>query len=625
MGGIVMDSKNVARQNLQTFGRNLSAMVMPNIGAFIAWGLITALFIDTGWTPNEKLASMVSPMITYLLPLLIGYTGGKNIHGVRGGVMGSIATMGVIVGTDIPMFIGAMIVGPLSAFLLKKLDKSLINIIPSGFEMLVSNFSLGILGTVSAISSYLAIGPLVSNASHVLGIAVTYIVSAGLLPLVSIFVEPAKILFLNNAINHGVLTPLGIAQAQEIGKSIFYLIETNPGPGLGILLAYALFAKGSIKQSAPSAVIIHFFGGIHEIYFPYVLMNPLLLIAVISGGASGILIFTIFDAGLIASPSPGSILALMIMTPKGGHLSIITGVAVSTVVSFLVASVLVKNQSYSIVDEDFEKAKNDVADMKVSSKGNINLPKIGEVKSIIYACDAGMGSSAMGASMLSKKLKKLGYNILVKNFPINSIPEDATIVVTHEQLTERAIKNAKNSYHISVTDFLDMSISEKVIPFLTKDSYSNDNSSFEKSDLKVSILKKTDIKQNQKSVSKLDAIREAGNLLVSGGYVEFGYIQSMLDRENDISTYIGKGVAIPHGLSSGKTLIKKSGVVIVQYPDGIDFGDEKAYLIIGIAGLGDDHLQIISKLSDIIDDGEIERIQEIASSNDLDYVYNLFK
>ena len=313
-----VESKGKAQQRVQKFGRFLSGMVMPNIGAFIVWGLITTLFIPTGWLPNENLASLVGPMIVYLLPLLIGYTGGKLVYGHRGGVLGAVATMGVIVGTDIPMFIGGMIMGPLGGWIIKKFDEAIHDKIPSGFEMLVNNFSLGIFGTVIAILGYYGIGPVVERISNGLGAGVEMFVERGLLPLASIFIEPAKILFLNNAINHGVLSPLGIAQQAELGKSIFFLLETNPGPGLGILLAYWVFSKGMIKQSAPGAIIIHFLGGIHEIYFPYILMQPILILAVVAGGAAGVFTFNALGAGLVAVPSPGSIFALSAMAPKGG-------------------------------------------------------------------------------------------------------------------------------------------------------------------------------------------------------------------------------------------------------------------------------------------------------------------
>ncbi|AIF50493.1 PTS system, mannitol-specific IIC subunit [Pelosinus sp. UFO1] len=438
---------STSQKNIQKFGRFLSGMVMPNIGAFIAWGLITALFIPTGWVPNEYLSKLVGPMIIYLLPLLIGYTGGKMVADSRGGVLGAIATIGVIVGVDIPMFIGAMIMGPLGGYVIKKFDETIEGKVPAGFEMLINNFSAGILGALLALLAYTGIGPVVVSLNVFLKNGVESIVNAGLLPFVSLFIEPGKILFLNNAMNHGILSPIGIQQAKEVGKSIFFLLEANPGPGLGILLAYWVFSKGMIKQSAPGAVIIHFLGGIHEIYFPYVLMNPLLLLAVIGGGASGVFTFNLLGAGLVASPSPGSIFAVLAMIPKGGYFSVLTGVLVSTVVSFLIASVFVKQASAKQDDSQLEEARESVKELKGS-------PVKKTVKKVIFACDAGMGSSAMGATTLRNKFQKAGLKIEVVNCAIEAIPADAEIVITHESLTERAKTIAAHAEHISISNFL---------------------------------------------------------------------------------------------------------------------------------------------------------------------------
>ena len=325
---------------IQRIGGFLAGMIMPNIAAFIAWGLITALFIPTGWWPNEQLATLVGPMILSLLPILIGYTGGRLVHGQRGAVVGAVATMGVVVGTDIPMFLGAMIIGPLAAWILKQIDGVVQQRTRSGFEMLVDNFSAGILGVVMAILGLLAVGPVVETLANAAGEGVDFLVNSGLLPLVSIIVEPAKVLFLNNAINHGVLGPLGVTQALENGKSILFMIETNPGPGLGILLAYLLFGPRSMRPSAPGAIIIHFFGGIHEIYFPYVLMNPRLILAAIVGGASGVFTAVVTGAGLVATPAPGSIFAYLAVTPRDGYFGVLLAILVATSVSFGVASML---------------------------------------------------------------------------------------------------------------------------------------------------------------------------------------------------------------------------------------------------------------------------------------------
>lgn len=398
-----------AKVRVQNFGRFLSNMVMPNIGAFIAWGIITALFIPTGWLPNETLAKLVGPMITYLLPLLIGFTGGRLVGGDRGGVVGAITTMGVIVGADMPMFLGAMIVGPLGGWAIKHFDRWVEGKIKSGFEMLVNNFSSGIIGMLLALLAFMAIGPLVEVLSKGLAYGVDVMVQNNLLPLASIFVEPAKILFLNNAINHGIFSPLGVQQAAETGKSIFFLIEANPGPGLGVLMAYMFFGKGNAKQSAGGAAIIHFFGGIHEIYFPYVLMNPRLLLAVILGGMTGVFTLTLLNGGLVSAASPGSILAILAMTPKGAYFANIAAVATAFAVSFVVSAILLKSSKAKDDEEGLEGATRRMQDMKAQSKGvqaanaAAAAGDLSTVRKIIVACDAGMGSSAMGAVFCVKK------------------------------------------------------------------------------------------------------------------------------------------------------------------------------------------------------------------------------
>lgn len=442
------------KEKVQLFGRFLSGMVMPNIGAFIAWGLITALFIETGWLPNERFAQLVGPMSSMLLPLLIAYTGGSAVAGQRGGVIGAIATMGVIVGSDVPMFIGAMIVGPLAAWVIKKFDKLVEGRIKAGFEMLVNNFSLGIIGAVLCLGAMVGITPLVNVLNGLMETGVGFFVEHGLLPLTSVFIEPAKVLFLNNAINHGILSPMGIKQVEEIGKSIFFLLEANPGPGLGILLAYCIAGKGSAKSSAPGAVIIHFLGGIHEIYFPYILMNPLLILAVMAGGACGVFTFNLLGAGLTAPASPGSILAIMAMAERHSYLGIILGVLISTAVSFLIAMPILK---FMGKDTSLEEAQQKKDAMKKEAKRIVEpaASAEGKIRKIAFACDAGMGSSAMGATVLKKKLAAAGIEgIEVIHTPVSSIPADVQIVVTHESLGERARHSNGNARVITITNFM---------------------------------------------------------------------------------------------------------------------------------------------------------------------------
>ena len=614
-----MTTSNI-KLKVQNFGRFLSNMVMPNIGAFIAWGFITAIFIPTGWYPNETVAKLVDPMITYLLPILIGYTGGKLVHGERGAVVGAITTMGVVVGSTIPMFLGAMIVGPLGGWVIKKFDKAVDGKIKSGFEMLVNNFSAGIIGMLLALLSFFAIGPSVVVASNVLASGVDYMVQHNLLPLTSIIVEPAKILFLNNAINHGVFSPLGIQQAAEHAQSIFFLIEANPGPGLGLLLAYMFFGKGAAKGSASGAAIIHFFGGIHEIYFPYVLMNPRLIIAMICGGMTGVFTLTIFDAGLSSPASPGSIIAVLAVTPKDSLLGVIISVIAAASVTFLVAAVLLKTTKST--DKSLEEAKSDVTAMKSEAKGESGKLDLANVKKIIVACDAGMGSSAMGAGVLRKKIEDAHLGINVTNLAINNLPTDADIVITHKDLTARAKQYAPNAYHISLTNFLDSNLYANLVNDLVKAQGQ-----------KVAPTKES---QNQQPLFKLsekniflgltaqtkeEAIRFAGQKLVENGYVKPTYIEAMLERERLTSTYLGESIAVPHGTIEAKEDVINTGIVFCQYPAGVQFGEEeqdKAKIVIGIAARNNEHLDVIAKLTNALDDDKI--IAKLATTSDIQEV-----
>ncbi len=621
-----------AKIKVQNFGRFLSNMVMPNIGAFIAWGFITALFIPTGWIPNETLAAMVGPMITYLLPLLIGYTGGKMVGGDRGAVVGAITTMGVIVGTDIPMFMGAMIVGPLGGLAIKKFDAAVHGKVKSGFEMLVNNFSAGIVGMICAILAFLVIGPAVKLLSSGLAAGVDVMVNAGLLPLASIFVEPAKILFLNNAINHGIFTPLGVQQSEELGRSIFFLIEANPGPGLGLLLAYMVFGKGNAKQSAAGASIIHFFGGIHEIYFPYVLMNPRLILAVIAGGMTGVFTNVVFSSGLISPASPGSIFAVLIMTPKDSFIGVILSVVAAAAVSFLVASLLMKTQAQTDDEEDsLEKAASQMKDMKASSKGqaanaDVNMSA---VKNIIVACDAGMGSSAMGAGLLRKKVEAAGLDISVTNLAINNLPQDVDIVVTHKDLTDRARSVVDSAYHISLSNFLDGAVYDNLVAQLLEAQGASEAPAAAKEEpaqqgtLKLS---NDNIFLGMQAKTKEEVIRFAGEQLVKLGNVRPEYVDGMLAREELVSTYLGESIAVPHGTIEAKQYVESTGIVFCQFPEGIQWGedeDDVAKMVIGIAAQGDEHIQVITAITNSLDDEEaVELLKTTSNPQDVLNILN---
>ncbi len=567
---------------------------MPNIGAFIAWGLITAMFIPGGWLPNEHLAKMVAPMLKYLLPTLIAFTAGKNVSGYRGGVAGAVAAMGVIIGTDTPMFLGAMIVGPLAGWCIKKFDNLVKGKVGAGFEMLVDNFSLGIIAMLLAIAGYLLIGGVVEGLSNALGSGVNWMLRHKLNPLLSLIVDPAKVVFLNNAVNHGIMTPLGIQQAAEMGHSMLFLVDPNPGPGLGILLACWVFGKGMTKQSAPGAAVIQLFGGIHEIYFPYVLARPLLLLPVIIGNICALSFFTLTDFGLVAPASPGSLISIILMSPRGRTLIGILGVFIATAISFLLSIPIIKARPDFQGENENAPSAEDGASIK---------PLPGTIRKIVFACDAGMGSSALGATRFKARLMKNGLgSITCTNSAVDSIPDDADIVVCQSNLADRVHGHEV----VRITNFISDPALDSLLGRLGKGTE------------ETGVLRIKNILTGLPSESKEDAILRAGHMLEASGYVESGYAESMLEREKVASTYMGMGLAIPHGTSETKALVRESGIVVLQYPDGVDFGEEKARLVIGIAGAGDAHLDILAKISSALDDEEVlERLSVTSDPEDI--------
>ena len=604
-------------------------MVMPNIGAFIAWGFITALFIPDGWLPNEQLASIQPYMLSYLLPVLIAFTGGRMVGGDRGGVMGAIAVMGTIAGVGgtegQPMLMGAMVMGPFAGWIIKKFDRFMESRMPAGFEMLINNFSVGIIGMLVAIFGYYVIGPVMTIILSVLTAGVDVLVNHHLLPLAAIFIEPAKVLFLNNAINHGIFTPIGAEQVKAAGQSIMYMLEANPGPGLGVLLAYWAFAKDkATKDSAPGAIIIHFLGGIHEIYFPYVLMNPVVIIAPIVGNICAITWFLITGCGLKGPASPGSIIAFMAMAPKNKMLLIFIGVAIAAAVSFAIASVIIKATSTTA---SIDEAKAEVADRKAQAKGTVNVSKSESVRKVIFACDAGMGSSAMGATKFRNRIKAARPDIEVKNTSVDNIPSDCDIAVVQTTLQERAKKSAPQAQLVTIENFLNDPALDALYLQLTtldapaqeqpKDDVEKAVAAAEKS-VKKDVIVKDSILLNQPSVTKEEAIRKAGELLVARGAVEPAYVDAMQERERMVSTYMGMGIAIPHGTAQAKGTVKKTAISMVQYPEGVDFGAEKAQLVFGIAGIGEEHLDLLAKIAGCLEDPEV--LEKMKTTGDVDWI-----
>ena len=663
------------RVALQKVGTSLSNMVMPNIPALIAWGILTAFFIPEGWTPNEPLAAAVGPMIHYLLPLLIANTGGRMVYEARGAVVGVIATMGVIAGSDwlidqenaaelekwlaagnaesafealpqVHMFIGAMIMAPLAAWIMKKLDRLWQDHIPAGFEMLVNMFSAGIIGFALLVAGFFGLAPLVNGLMTLLAEGVAALVNAGLLPLVSILIEPAKVFFLNNAINHGVLTPLGISEAATNGKSVLFLLEANPGPGVGILLAYTFFGRGAARASAPGAAIIQFFGGIHEIYFPYVLMKPILILAAIGGGMTGVAINVAFGTGLISAAAPGSILAIFGVAARDSYLGIALAVLGAATVSFLLSALFLKIGKQDDGDIASATAKMEQMKGKKSSVAGALTGAgaagagaaaaadasghTGPIRKIVFACDAGMGSSAMGATVLRKKVRAAGFDdVEVTNKAISSLSDEWDVVVTQKELTDRARQRTGSAVHVSVDQFMNSPRYDEVVELVETRNGDGDAAPEATAAAAApapeadsapgdSILAPSSIVLDGTATDSASGIDEAGALLVAAGAVDEGYVTAMHDREATVSTFMGNGLAIPHGTNEAKSSITRSAMSFVRYPGGIDWNGNPTTFVIGIAGVGNEHLTLLQKVAMIFSDpAQVKRLEDATTTDEI--------
>jgi PTS system mannitol-specific IIC component len=734
---------------LQKVGTSLSNMVMPNIPALIAWGIFTAFFIADGFTPVPSLGGftdgdgvehvgLVTPMIHYLLPLLIANTGGRMVYEARGAVVGVVATMGVIAGSDelvaklnltqppdeqigqIHMFIGAMIMAPLAAWLMKKLDQLWQEKIPAGFEMLVNLFSAGIFSFLMAVVGFFGLAPIVNGLMNLLGAGVEGLINLGLLPLVSILIEPAKVFFLNNAINHGVLTPLGLTEASQDGKSVLFLLEANPGPGFGILLAYSIFGRGAARASAPGAALIQFVGGIHEIYFPYVLMKPVLIIAAIGGGMTGVFLNVLFHTGLRSPAAPGSILAIFGSAATDSYLGIAIAVIGATAVSFVLAMIFLKIGKQDDGDIASATAKMEQMKGKKSSVAGAltggaagtaagtaggaagaagaadDSSHTGPIERIVFACDAGMGSSAMGATVLRKKVRAAGFDdVEVTNKAISSLDDEWDVVVTQKELTERARQRTGSAIQVSVDQFMNSPRYDEVVELVEQRNNpdaaaepdtgsaeretaaaaagagaagaaagagaaaagkgnthradpagsataaepteptgpaesadgpasasaggstaasSDESSAGEESE----ILSASSIVLDGGAGSADAAIDEAGGLLVRAGAVDSDYVSAMHDREATVSTFMGNGLAIPHGTNEAKESISRSAMSFVRYPEGIDWNGNPVNYVVGIAGVGNEHLALLQNVAMTFSDpAQVERLEQATTAQEI--------
>lgn len=530
---------------IRKIGRFYSSVIIKNIALFITYGLLSAVFSEYGWFPKENIYNMAQIIYQVLIPVCLGLTAGKKAGKEMGGLVGAITSIGVLMVENAPVITGSILLGGVGGYIADKLYERIQRKIRMGFEMLTKNVTIAIIGSIFAMLSYFIMAPILVGVDTFLLKGISELIEIHMLPLASVLIEPAKVFFLNNNMNHGILVPIGMEQIQTTGKSILFLIETNPGPGMGILMTYYILKKRD-KKEIGSYFIVESLGGIHEVYFPYVLENLKLILAVIVGGMSGILCFSIFDVGVVGPVSPGSMLTIFLMTRRESFLGIFLGIIVSAIVTCIIALIILmiekrekkkknkkrkensgegnsckieqdnnKKNSYKIEQDNNEKniykkeqdnnEKNSYKIEQGNDEKNIykmenrmneidqnhdaienrnikefNLlegvkkemnnqnvilyQKIDVPKKIYFICDAGLGSSAMGASLLRKRLRQEGIeSIQVVHSAVDDISEEIEFLICQKEFFDKIEKTGYQGEIYMVEGLLNISEYEPLI------------------------------------------------------------------------------------------------------------------------------------------------------------------
>lgn len=453
------------RNAIHKFGKFYSNIMINMIGIFIFVGILSVIFGDYGWAPNENIYAISQFVYSYVIPALIAYAAGNHMGQIyekrpdvpktginhAGGAIAVMAAAGVMIADKNCAILGAMILGPVCGLLWKHVLEPLTRKAVQGMEMLTRNLVAAIVGAAFSIAAYYVLTPVLSAVTHVIMMGVDWLIAHKLICLTSVLIEPAKVFFLNNSIHHGILLPLAMQQAEQSGSSMLFLLETNPGPGLGVLLALWLSNRKKRKEYA-AYMFVECIGGVHEIYFPEVLANLWLLLALIPGGMAGILCMSVFHVASAGLVSPGSILTLLFMS--GHHvLTTLFAVAISTAVSCAIAFFILKRQgkwcTEAAISAQGEKKEEVQEKRQMLEKGQMQEIKIG------FICDAGVGSSAMGAALFRRKLKEEGMDgITAEAYAVDQIPEDLTIGVCQRAFLEILQKESNLSNIVTMESLL---------------------------------------------------------------------------------------------------------------------------------------------------------------------------
>lgn len=423
-------------KKLHKVGKFYTRIIMNNIGIFIFIGILSVIFNDHGWLPDKNMYAISQLAYKVILPSFIAYEGGRSVGGKEGGIAGVLAISGVIWHESSAELLGAMLLGPAAGYLWKKECLWVEKYFPSCMQMLGKNMLLGTTGALFSAADIYLILPLLKQTAALFFSWISFLTRCNMTACLSFFIEPAKVFFLNNVVNHMMLVPAGMEQIQETGSTILFLLETNPGPGIGVILAL-FYAKKLHKNETASVLTAHALGGIHEVYFPFILADLRLLPAVILGGLAGNISFHISKAAVKGMVSPGSIFSILIMADSGCRWKILAGILLSAIVSFLTGILILKKTSVYAKKYSFQKIpSSSQKETDADPEGALQQEPVQEenmrhsVKKIAFVCDGGIGSSVMGAALLRRKLQALGKTeINVEAYAVDLVPTDIDIII----------------------------------------------------------------------------------------------------------------------------------------------------------------------------------------------------
>lgn len=456
-----MNESNNLKRLLSKGVKFYSSIIAANLPLFIMLGFISLAFSNSGLFPNEKMALVSQSCYSYLLPTILAYYAGKKIGGDSGAFTGAVCGLSISIFSAYTSFIASIFMGTLCGVLCRFLKEKIKFDKFTGFEMISKNIFFGAVGVITVSLKYFVFAPIFSYIDLFFANLIEYLTDVKTLPITTSIIETLKVFSLNNSINHGFLIPAGVENTANFGKSVFFLLETNPGPGLGILLALYILNKDRRKYFA-SCMTVQAIGGIHEIYFPIILSNLKLLIALILGAMSGNLVFYLLHVGARGAISPGSIITIFLMCSPSDWLAILLGIATSAVVSCISACLILEFDAHK--SKEIESDDNTSERIETTSEPLFNLPDFGYVEDIVFVCDAGIGSSVMAASMFKKILIENGLGgISVSSSPVDEIPEDADLLICQKIISTKARDYNEYATIIEVENFMDSNMYKAII------------------------------------------------------------------------------------------------------------------------------------------------------------------